>query len=140
MPHALGLIGSRVRRRLCMGAITLLGATGCASAAIQRPEVVITVKPPAGLARRADGVRVHLDTGDPIALEVRDGQRWESVCSAPCDKGLVAGARYRLTRQNRAVSDEFTLEAPIGSQVTIAVGPTQAFDDRPSTPWLKPTL
>ncbi len=120
--------------------IALLGATGCASGSFQRPGVVITVKPPPGPVPRADGARVHLDTGDPLRLEVLDGQRWESACNPPCDKALAVGETYRLTRQDRPVSDEFKLDVPSGSQVTIVVEPTQSIDDRPSTPWFKPSL
>ena len=143
MRRFLDLIGSRAWRRLdrsALLAIALLGAAGCSSAGFQRAGVVITVKPPAGLVRRADGVRVHLDTGDPLRLEVLDGQSWESACNPPCDKALAAGKTYRLTRQDRPVSDEFKLDVPSGSQVTIAVEPTESIDTRPSTTWLKPTL
>jgi hypothetical protein len=117
--------------------LALVVAVCACAAGFPPPEVVITIKPTTRLIRRSEGVHVHLETGDPLSLEVRGTSSWTSVCDAPCDKGVDAGETYRVVREGRAVTDNFVLDAPAGSQITIAVGWTEERVDRPSTPWLQ---
>jgi hypothetical protein len=112
----------------------LLGLGACAGA-LPPASVFITVKPSARLVRRAFGVQVHLETLDPLSLQMYDISTWKTVCEAPCNQAVAAGEVYRITRQGRAVAEEFTLDAPSGSQITIAVGPTQHIEEKRSTPW-----
>ena len=116
--------------------VLVVGLGACAAEGFPAPEVVITIKSTSRLIRRHDGVRVHLETHDPLSLEVFDSSRWSRVCDAPCNTSIAVGETYRVTREGRVVTEEFTLSALPGSQITIDVGPTQQVVVQPSTPWL----
>jgi hypothetical protein len=123
-------------RRLALP-VLVLGLAACATEGFPAPEVVITIKSTSRLIRRHDGVRVHLETNDPLTLEVFDSSsRWTSVCDAPCNTSIAVGETYRVTRDGRAVTEEFPLNALPGSQITIDVGPTQQVLVQPSSPFL----
>lgn len=122
-------------RRLAL-LVLAFGLGACAAEGFPAPEVVITIKSTSRLIRRHDGVRVHLETNDPLSLEVFDSPHWNSVCDAPCNTSIAVGETYRVTREGRAVTEEFPLNALPGSQITIDVGPTQHVVVQPSTPWL----
>lgn len=117
--------------------LALVATLSACAAGLPPPEVVITIKPSARLIRRSDGVRVHLETNDPLTLEVQSASGWSSACEAPCNTHVDVRETYRVTREGRAVSDNFILDAPPGSEITIAVGATEAHVIRPSTPWLQ---
>jgi hypothetical protein len=120
----------------CLAPLALVFSLGACVEALPPPEVVITIKPTTLLVRRLDGVRVHLETGDPLHLEVLDSSGWKGVCDAPCNTSVAVGEVYRVAREGRGVTEQFTLDAPPGSQITIAVGPTQAIAPTQSSPWL----
>jgi hypothetical protein len=122
-------------RRLAL-LVLVSGLGACAAEGFPAPEVVITIKSTSRLIRRHDGVRVHLETSDPLTLEVFDSPHWSRVCDAPCNTAIAVGETYRVTRDGRAVTEEFPLNARAGSQIIIDVGPTQQVLVQPSSPFL----
>jgi hypothetical protein len=122
-------------RRLALP-VFILGLGACAVEGFPAPEVVITIKSTSRLIRRHDGARVHLETNDPLSLEVFDAPHWNRVCDAPCNTSIAVGETYRVTREGRVVTEEFPLNALPGSQITIDVGPTQQVVAQPSSPFL----
>ena len=124
-----------MRCRLAPLLLALGACTAGAPQAFTPALVVITVKPSSRLVRRVDGVQVRFETEDPVRLEMFDISTWKIVCETQCAHAIATGEVYRVTRQNRAVAEQFTLDAPAGSQITIAVGLTPHIDDRPSSPW-----
>ncbi|MEP7121439.1 MAG: hypothetical protein ABJE95_11035 [Byssovorax sp.] len=122
-------------RRLAPLLLVFFGLGACVEA-IPPPEVVITIKPTSRLIRRHDGARVHLETSDPLSLEVFDISSWHHVCDAPCNTSIAVGETYRVVRDGRAVTEEFALDALPGAQITIAVGHVQEVAPTQSSPWL----
>lgn len=122
----------------CRLALLAFPLAACAPA-MPPPSIVVAIKPPSKLVHNGEGIHVHLETSDPLTLFFRKDGRWEKICDAPCDKNVSPSAEgvFLVTRGETRVTEDFRLDPPAGSQVTITVGPTQAPPRRePSKPWL----
>jgi hypothetical protein len=103
--------------------LALLFPAACASQ-WPTPDALMTLKPPAVMMHRHTGVRVHVDTRDPLLLAC-DGPT--PACKAPCDAVLPVGSTCRLRYDNsygsRDATQPFVLDVPEGTVATIAIGP-----------------
>jgi hypothetical protein len=80
-----------------------------------------TPTPPPAAAQM---VWVHVDGADNAKIEqdrTGDGQTWEPICTAPCDKALPNAYSYRVTGEGIRDSAPFTLSGAANSRETVNV-------------------
>jgi hypothetical protein len=96
--------------------LAVLVASRTASAQAQAP-VLPVAEPPSDL------VLVHIVSPSPVEVEMDTGvDEWRKVCSSPCDRGLRAGAHYRVSGADVPESPFFVLQpAP---RATLTVDPS----------------
>jgi hypothetical protein len=71
---------------------------------------------------RAQATRVQLEAPDGARLERRAvGERWETVCVAPCEAGIDSGGDFRVTGDRIRDSEPFTLRGEPGERAKIRV-------------------
>lgn len=71
-------------------------------------------------AAPADGnVEVHIDSPQAVSLEKRESgsQKWEFVCTSPCDQRQSVGFEYRIVGTDLNESHPFTLDGSAGKVV-----------------------
>jgi hypothetical protein len=82
---------------------------------------IITVR--SARAEDAPVVHVTFPSGGRLpVLERRDGVVWSSICMAPCDRPVAAGAEYRIVGLDGAPSDPFRMPADRRVLVDARVG------------------
>src|SRR5579864_6078362 len=84
--------------------------------AVAPPARAQSAPPPAD-----DRVRVHIDSPEPVNLEMRERREWVIVCTSPCDTTLPAHRDYRINGAGVSSSRTFTIEP--GGTTTLKVDP-----------------
>jgi hypothetical protein len=93
--------------------VTVLAlGTACA---ISSPRTALGQEP-------ASSARVHIDSPQPVSLEVRTGRRdWEALCTSPCDMAAPLGAEVRATGNDLGTTRSIVLAAQPGQRVVLTV-------------------
>jgi hypothetical protein len=69
-------------------------------------------------------VVVHVDAPQPVSLEGRasDGDDWEVLCTAPCDRAAPTSYTYRITGAGVRTTNTFHIDP--GGRLTLSVDPS----------------
>lgn len=114
-------------RRLAL-LVLAFGLGACAAEGFPAPEVVITIKSTSRLIRRHDGVRVHLETSDPLTLEIGAPKK----SAMPCSVASSSSARGSVARV--VAIAPFTSEDGLAMSTRASSDPTRSCFDASTQP------
>ena len=68
--------------------------------------------PPASVLEPTPTVSVHIESPDPVELEVQHDNEWTSVCTSPCDREISTKDNYRINGSGVRASKPFRIQSP----------------------------